>query len=234
MYFSRISDFLPVNKPRERLLSNGETSLSDVELLAIVLGSGGVKNSALDLANLILNKFDGFRGLLNADVVKLMEMKDIGMAKACCIKAMCEISMRMHFHQDNQRMKIISPKDVFNCVRKDLFSKNKECLYLLSLDSQKKLISKDLISVGTLNESLVHPREVFEKAFSKNAAYIILVHNHPSLDATPSKDDIEVTKRIARGGVTLGVALIDHVIVTDNGFSSLKALNLFDLKEVIE
>lgn len=219
-----IKDFASDNKPRERMLNSGPGVLSDVELLAILLRSGGENNSAIDLANLILKKFDGISGLYDADIHELMSLKDIGLAKAASIIAAREIAMRMSTENSEKVVKIGSPEDVFKVTRKFFFKKSKEHLYVLSLDARKGLISIDLVSIGTLNEALIHPREVFKIAFAKNAAQIILIHNHPSNDPSPSDADIEITKKIKEVGNSLGVALLDHVVVSDNKFKSIVEL----------
>ena len=206
------------------MLNSGSEVLSDAELLAILLRSGGENNSAIDLANLILKQFDGISGLYNADIQELMNLKDIGLAKAASIIAAREIAIRMATENSEKVVKIGSPEDVFKVTRKFFFKKSKEHLYVLSLDARKGLISIDLVSIGTLNEALIHPREVFKIAFTKNAAQIILVHNHPSNDPSPSDADIEITKKIKDVGKLLGTELLDHVVVSDREFKSISGL----------
>ena len=222
-----IKDLENNEKPREKMAAHGPSTLSDSELLAIVLRSGGKDGSAIDLARKILKEFGGLKGLANSEIEQLTKIKDVGIAKATSVKAACEIALRIDNKMEIENSEIKKPEDVFSTVKKDTFARNKEQLFLLSLNSRNRLISKDLISIGTLNETLIHPREVFKTALSKNAASIILVHNHPSNDSGPSTDDIKVTERIAKAGITIGIPLIDHVIVCDNGYTSLKSLNLF-------
>lgn len=216
-----INDFASDNKPRERMLNSGADVLSDAELLAILLRSGGENNSAIDLANLILKKFDGISGLYSVDIHELMNLKDIGLAKAASLISARELAVRMATDNSEKVMKIGSPADVFRITRKFFFKKSKEHLYVLSLDARKGLISVDLVSIGTLNEALISPREVFKIAFAKNAAQIILVHNHPSNDPSPSDADIEITRKISEVGKLLGVELLDHVVVSDREFASV-------------
>ncbi|KKS15879.1 MAG: repair protein RadC protein [candidate division WWE3 bacterium GW2011_GWC1_41_7] len=214
------------DKPRERLLKVGAENLSDTELLAIILRTGGEKNSVTQLAGKILSDFDGLNGLVNADTVQLCNVKDVGATKAATIKAVCEIGLRISMSPATTTLSVRKPEDIFRYVKKDYYKKNKEYLYLISLDNRNKLVSKDLVSIGTLNETMIHPREIYKTAFMKNAASIILVHNHPSGDPTPSEDDIKVTKKIAEAGNLLGITLMDHIIVSDNGYISIKAFDL--------
>lgn len=209
-------------KPRERLEKYGAKTLTDVELLSIILRSGGVYNSVFSLAHKILNMAGGLSGLFDLSLSQLQEVKDIGFTKAITVKALCELAIRMTSYPSSKPAAITSPKQVYNLVRSDIFSQKKEYLYVLSLDTRKRLISKDLVSVGTLNESLIHPREIYKLALLNSAASIILVHNHPSNAPEPSEEDVIITNRIFDAGVCLGVALIDHVIVTDTSYCSLK------------
>jgi len=215
------------DRPRERLLQYGPASLSDAELLAIVLRSGNRSISALGLASMLLGVFGNLKALLYADIYQLLSLPGIGLAKATSIKAVCELSLRLRLICEKPCQDIQKPVDVFELVRKGFYSKKREHLLLLSLDSKHRLISKDIISIGILTETLVHPREVFTQAILKSAAAIILVHNHPSGDPTPSVQDITLTKRIAQAGITLGIPLIDHIVVCDDSFVSMKSDNVF-------
>ena len=214
--------------PRERLAALGTEALSDIELLSIILGAGGKNESVFELSSKILSDLHGFKGLYKTDYNKLISFKNVGKAKAASIKAVCEISKRIFIEKELTKININKPKDVYESVKKFFYSKEKEHLYLISLDSRNRLISTDLISIGTVNETLVHPREIFKSALEKNAVSIILVHNHPSGDANPSEDDIKVTERIHKAGIDIGIALIDHLIVTNTDWVSLKSLNLLE------
>lgn len=219
-------DFPMDDMPREKLAKLGVENLTDTELLAIILRSGGHDNKVKDLAHNILSQSGGLKGLLNFDFHQLKNIRDMGPAKASCVKALAEICLRMNMEPQEYRAVVRKPEDVFNYLRKDFYAKTKEYLYLLSLDARSTVISKDLISIGTLNETLVHPREVFRQAFVKNAVTIVLAHNHPSGNSTPSPEDFQVTKRLADAGATLGISLLDHVIICDDTYSSIKALTL--------
>ncbi len=216
------------DRPRERLLKQGAAALTDAELLALVLRSGGKSSSVLVLAHKILNEFGGLLGLFTTDIAKLIKLENIGIAKATSILALAEICMRVKFVTNTKNPVITGPKDIFTLLRKEFYGKTKEHLYLVSLDSRNKVISADLVSIGTLNESLIHAREVFRIALTKNAASVILVHNHPSGDPTPGNSDIEVTERMNSAGQILGIAVLDHVVVCNDSFASIKAMNVFD------
>ena len=227
-----LKEIMASERPRERLHKLGSSALSDSELLAIILRSGGKANSVLNLASQILARFGGIKGLLNADFHQLLTLKNVGYAKACSIKALSEIALRMCMDDFEKKVNIKKPADVFTYMRKDFYKKDREHLYLISLDTRSNILSKDLLSTGTINETLVHPREVYRTALYKNAASVILVHNHPSNDPTPSNDDIRVTERVAKAGINMGIALVDHIIICDQTFASLKSLNLLKGKEV--
>lgn len=224
----KIKDLQKDEKPREKLQNSGPDSLTDVELIAVILRSGGKDESVMELSRELLNVFKGIKGLLSADIEELIKFKNIDVAKATSIKALEEISKRYLNPDKTKEIRIRTPKDIFDLVRKEVLNKDQEYLFLISLDTRNKLISKDIISKGTLNETLIHPREIFKKALTKNACSIILVHNHPSNDPTPSEEDIKVTKRIFRAGVEMGIPLTDHVVVTGTDFLSMKSQKLIN------
>lgn len=216
------------DRPRERLLSNGVEALSDTELLAIILRSGGVGDSALLLSSRILAENGGFWGILQLDINQLMKLKNIGFAKATSIKAACEIALRLNNSLNENPQIINKPEDIYKLIKKEVFGKKKELLYLISLDSRNKVISKDLISMGTITETLVDPREVYRQALIKNASSIVVVHNHPSGNPSPSSEDLIVTEKLVNAGISLGLLLVDHIIVCDDNFVSLKSLGVFN------
>jgi len=224
----KIKDLQKDEKPREKLQNKGPDSLTDVELIAVILRSGGKNESVMELSRQLLNVFKGIKGLLSADIEELIKIRNIDIAKATSIKALEEISKRYLNTEATEEIRIRTPKDIFDLVRKEVLNKDQEYLFLISLDTRNKLISKDIISKGTLNETLIHPREIFKKALTKNACSIILVHNHPSNDPTPSEEDIKVTKRIFRAGVEMGIPLTDHVVVTSTDFFSMKSQKLIN------
>jgi DNA repair protein RadC len=221
-----IHDFSPKNKPRERLRNLGTQALSDAELLTIIIRTGGKQNSALDLSLHLLKKYKGFGGLISADLNELMCIKDLGFAKATCIKALGEITLRFSTEKAPLLPVITAPNDVYDLMKQDLYGKKQEHVYVLSLGARNELLSKNLIFTGTVNESIIHPREVFKTALLKSATSVILVHNHPSDNSMPSESDIVTTNKISKAGVILGIGLTDHIIVTSDGYTSMKKLNL--------
>jgi len=227
MSYSRIRDLNKDEKPREKLLSLGVSNLTDVELLALLIGTGGKDKSAIDIAREIINKCGDLSGLIQYDLNKLLEHKYVNTAKAAVIKSAIEISNRINHPRAPRLTKITKPEEVYKSIKNTFSGKNKECLLLLSIDSRNKLISQDIISIGSINETIVSPREIFSTALNKNAACIIIAHNHPSNDPNPSKEDIIVTERIAKLGKEMNIPLLDHLIVTENNFISMKQLNIF-------
>ncbi len=215
--------------PRERILRLGPESLSDAELLALVLGSGGREMSVFKLSNYILRECNGLYGLSQTSAITLQKLKYVGNAKTACLLSLTELALRITTPAKDLQQLITSPEDVFKLLRNDLFAKKRELLYLISLDGRNRLITKDLISSGTIDSTLVSPREVFRQALLRNATSVILAHNHPSQNQTPSSEDLILTEEVAHIGVSLGIPLLDHVIITDSSYTSIKALNLFDL-----
>jgi DNA repair protein RadC len=222
----KIKDLQREERPREKMVEKGAEELTDIELISIILRSGGRNESVVDLSRQLIIRFKGLKGLLSADINELVIFNNLGIAKASSIKALEEISKRYIRPDYSKEYFVKTPKDVFNLIRKDLLNKEQEYLFLLSLDCRNRLLSKDLISKGTINETLIHPREVFKKALMKNACSIILAHNHPSNNSSPSTEDINITKRIFRVGVEMGIPLADHVVLTNNDYSSMKAQKL--------
>lgn len=225
----KIKDLQKEEKPREKMVEKGSEVLTDVELLAIIIRSGGKDTSATNLSRELILKFGNLKNVLSADIEQLKNFKNIDIAKATAIKAVEEISKRYLTPFREEAVKIKSPNDVYGLIRKEVINKEEEYLFLICLDSRNRLISQEVISKGTINETLIHPREIFKKALNKNAYSIILVHNHPSNEPDPSDEDIKVTKRIFRAGIDMGIPLTDHLIVTSNDFMSMKAQNLISI-----
>lgn len=223
-----IKDLNNQNKPRERLLEKGPSALSDIELLAVVLRSGGKGSSVTDLAASLLIKYKNVKSLLETDINSLLKHKYVGNTKATTLKAVSELGKRAYLSQKDAAIAVKKPEDAYKIIKKDLFGKKQEYLYLISLDSRKKLISKDLICIGSINETLVPVREIIRKSLINNAVNIILAHNHPSNDPTPSHEDLLVTEKVAEACNLSGIYLLDHLIISDNRFISIKGLNLFN------
>jgi len=209
------------NRPGMRLKRRGVGCLSDAELIAIVLGRGNQKENAVDISNRVLKSY-------NFDKLSLLSFHELkklfdDQVPALRILAMFEIFRRVNRLKNNGfKVKIKNAEDVYNYFKDRLEVKNKEYFYALFLDTKNRVIGEELISVGTLNSSLIHPREVFNPAIKASANAIILVHNHPSGDVKPSNEDIEITKKVKESGDILGINILDHVIVGNNTFTSLK------------
>jgi len=176
------------------------------------------------LAQKLLVHFGNLQKLKEASIEELMSIKGIELAKAVQIKAALELGRRAEITLERKQKKIISPQDVFKLMKSKLKDYSKEHFYIISLNSRNAIISE--ISIGTLNASLVHPREVFAEAIRQRANSIILVHNHPSGDPTPSKDDLKITKKLKEARKILGIEVLDHIIVSRNSYLSFKNKNL--------
>ena len=218
----KIKDLPKIDRPREKLERYGPEKLSNSELLAILLGSGQKGINVVELSKRILSKFSG-DGLSKADIKELKNTFGLGNAKACEIVACFELGRRLL--QNKQSTLLLSPKDVWEEL-KDIRDNKKEHFVIFFLDTRNQEIKREIISIGSLNASLVHPREVFEPAVRYSAAQIIVAHNHPSGDPEPSKEDLEVTQKLVESGKILGIDVIDHVVVTKDRFLSLKKQNL--------
>jgi DNA repair protein RadC len=220
---------LPLSeRPRERLFKLGSEALSVQEILALILGRGIKGESVMVTSQKLLSRFGNLKGVADASVEELTQMKGIGPAKAAQIKAALELSKRLEADVGEEPQPILkSPEDVAAVVKSKLKGKKREHFWVLCLDTRNRLINDKLVSIGSLDTSIVHPREVFKEAVSSSAASVIFVHNHPSGDPEPSKEDIELTKRLVQAGEIIGIDVLDHIIVCDKSYLSLKAKNLF-------
>lgn len=220
---------LPLSeRPRERLLKLGTEALSVQELLALILGRGTKGESVIMTAQKLLSKFGNLKNIASASIEELTQVKGIGLAKATQLKAALELSKRLEEHSaDANRLPIRSPADVVKAVRNKLKGKKREHFIALSLDTRNHLIGIHTISIGSLDSSIVHPREVFKEAIASSAASVIFVHNHPSGDPTPSEDDVKLTKRLADVGEIMGIEVLDHIIICDTCYSSMKSKGMF-------
>lgn len=207
------------DRPRERLIEYGVEKLNNEELLSILLTSGTSNQSIKELSLSLLKEVDGINGLSNITYEKLISIKGIGQAKACMLLAALELGKRVSTKQI-QNQKITEAKLVFEHYKEKLKNSKQEHFYCLYLDNQKRMIKEKLLFIGTLNQSIVHPREVFKEACMISASSIICIHNHPSGDIFPSKADLLLTKRLKEVGDTLGIPLNDHVIVSENNYYS--------------
>lgn len=217
-----IRDFPQDERPRERFIQNGPASLSNHELIAILLRTGTKDESVLQLSNRLLTNFEGLRLLKDATLEEMTEIKGIGQAKAIQILAAVEIGRRITNLNYTDRYVIRSPEDGANYVMNDMRFLSQEHFVCLYLNTKNQVLHKQTIFIGSLNASIVHPREVFREALKRSAASIICLHNHPSGDPAPSREDIEVTKRLVECGKLIGIDVLDHLIIGENKFVSLK------------
>lgn len=211
-------------RPRERLVHVGASAVSTTELLAIQLRTGSSERSALGLAELLLSQFQGLRGLANASVEELEQVKGIGKVKAVEILAAVELGKRLAALTPEEKPCIRSPQDVANLLMPELRDLKKEHLKSLLLDSKNRVMKIMTVSIGILDSSLVHPREVFKDAIMASSAAIIIAHNHPSGDPTPSPEDKRITQRLYEAGQLLGIDLLDHIVIGDQRWISLKQI----------
>jgi len=216
----RIKDFSSEQRPRERLCKYGPEALSDAELLAILLKIGNKQENVIEMSQRLIAMY-GLDKLANCSLTELQQIKGIGEAKACEILAAFELSKRVHCFA-NEKSPLKSARDVFNYFSIKLGEAQQEEFHILMLDSKNKILREERVSIGLLNSSLVHPREVFKAAIKEAANAIIIVHNHPSGDPTPSKEDLEVTQRLMEAGEVLGIRVLDHVIVGKQSYWSWK------------
>ncbi|MCY8959410.1 RadC family protein [Bacillus atrophaeus] len=218
----KLRDFPENEKPRERLLQYGAENLANNELLAILLRTGTKKESVMDLSNRLLHSFEGLRLLKEASVEELSGISGIGLVKAVQILAAMELGSRIHKFANEEKYVVRSPEDGANFVMEDMRFLTQEHFVCLYLNTKNEVIHKRTIFIGSLNSSIVHPREVFKEAFKRSAASFICIHNHPSGDPTPSREDIEVTRRLFECGNLIGIELLDHLVIGDKKFVSLK------------
>ncbi len=213
----RIKDLPKVERPREKLIKYGPERLSNSELLAILLRTGTKKLNVVQLSSKILKSLSS-KNLMNVDYQQLKKISGLGPAKACEIVACFELGKRLL--KDKKATMVLSPKDIWEEL-KDLRDHKKEHFVVFYLDTRNQEIQREIISVGSLNASLVHPREVFEPAVRNLAAQIIVSHNHPSGNPEPSKEDLEITRKLVESGRILGIEVIDHIVVSEESYYSL-------------
>lgn len=209
-------------RPREKLLKRGAVALSDAELLALVLrtGDAAAGKSAIDLGRALLERFGGnLRALAQAELHELQQLKGLGLAKAASIRAAFTLGSRFQARRLAAMERFTSPRQIFDYFHHELRDSRKELFITLLLDGKNRIVRRVEISVGSLNQSIVHPREVFKTACLSSAAAILLIHNHPTGDPAPSREDMEITRRLKEAGDLLGIKILDHIIIGDSYLS---------------
>ena len=220
----KIKEMNEDSRPRERLLKFGIENLSNAEILAIMLRTGSQGENVIEMSNRLINEY-GLDKLFECSLKELQEIKGIGPAKAMQILSMFEL-LKRHNQSKKPVKKITCAEDVFNLFHERLKDKKEEHFYVLMLNTQNYIIGDKLISKGILDASIIDPREVFKPAIRNSSARIILVHNHPGGDPTPSKEDLEVTEKIVNAGEILGIKVLDHIIIGRDGYWSWKEKTL--------
>jgi DNA repair protein RadC len=217
----KIKDLAKVDRPREKLEKYGSGKLTNPELLAVLLGSGIKCLNVVELSKRIVKMIEK-TGADKVCLEDLLNEKGLGKTKSLQVIAALEFGKRL---SSEQKPEILTPEDIWKLCA-DIRGSKKEHFVAFYLDTRNYLIERQIISIGTLNASLVHPREVYEPAIALHAANIIIAHNHPSGDIEPSEDDLTMTNRLIESGKILGIEVIDHIIVTAAGFSSFKEKNI--------
>jgi len=222
----RIKDLPLEERPREKLRQQGAEALSNAELLALLLRTGSKNESAVQLAARLLTLSGSLRALPDLSLEEMEQICGLGSAKAVMIKAALELGQRLATTPREEAESISNPQLAARLFMEELRYKKKEHFKVLLLNTKNHVLSREEISVGSLNASIVHPREIFNAPLRKSAASIILVHNHPSGDPSPSQEDLEVTRRLADAGQILGIAVRDHIIIGDGCYFSFKEKGL--------
>lgn len=221
----RVKDLPISERPYEKCEKYGPGSLSDAELLATIIRTGSKSERVIDVANHILNYSKVYRGLIGINYLSLQELmtiRGIGRVKAVQILCIAELTKRMAKATNEDGLRLLSPESVASYYMQEMRHLSREQIILVMLDSKSKILKDMIISSGSVNASILAPREIFLNALKYGAVNIILLHNHPSGDPTPSKEDINSTRRLIDAGNLIGIKLIDHIIIGDNRFISLK------------
>jgi DNA repair protein RadC len=208
-------------RPRERLFALGAAALSDAELVAILLGTGMKKRSALSLAHQLLQNHDGLGNIGRMSPGQLASLSGLGKAKAARILAACELGRRRERKRITSPWIISSPAMAAQLAMTHLRDLTRECCLAIYLDTKHRVVKEEIISIGSLDQAAIHPRELFKTAFEVSAAAVILAHNHPSGDPTPSPSDLQLTEQLFQAAKLLGICLLDHVIIGDGEFRSV-------------
>ena len=235
----KIKDLPKIDKPRgshpsaghrerlrERFLQSGLSGFLDYEIVELLLTLGTPRKDCKQIAKEAIKEFEGLRGVLDASLDDLRKIKGVGSSNAFGIKLFQAISERYAKERIPKKITLASPHAVVNYLQEKIGREKKEHFLLIALDTRNNLVRTSGISIGTLNSSLIHPREVFKEAIQANAAKVIVAHNHPGGDPEPSKDDLVITKRLVEAGRIIDIEVIDHIIITKTGFVSFKEKNI--------
>ena len=219
-----VRDLPAEERPREKLIQRGAASLSDTELLAILLRTGTSSVSVLHLAEEVLAKYQdkGLVAIMNISPQEIASVHGVGLAKAATIVAAVELGRRLSAKAVQKLEKIEGPEDVARYASPLLRFEQKEHFLVMLLDVRNRVLAMPTVSIGSLTASVAHPREIFREAIRYSAANMILIHNHPSGDPTPSREDVQITKQMMKAGEIMGIPVLDHVIIAGDGFLSLK------------
>jgi len=218
--YKAIREWREDERPRERLMMHGPAILSDAELLAILIGQGTRKFSAVDVAKEILNKYQNLRNLASIDFSEFKQIRGVGNAKAVILLAAIELSRRIQAEPLDEKKLIRTPEDVAKYYMPRFMGARTEKFLTLLLNSANQVFREVTISEGSLNASIAQPREVFRLAITESAASIILLHNHPSGNPEPSREDIAITKKLKEAGQLMEIDVVDHIILAGNNFTS--------------
>ncbi len=221
-----IKEFPLEMRPREKLAKRGSQFLSDTELLAIIIGTGRRGENAVRLAERILKEIGGFSKLLEAALAEVSSLSGVGLAKGARIKASFELARRAFSLPPEKKVRISKPEDVALFISPQMALLDKEHFKAIILSVKNEVIKVVDIAVGSLTSTLVHPRELFKEVLKENGAGVVVVHNHPSGDPTPSREDIALTLRLKKGAEILGIEFVDHLIIGRGNFVSLKELEV--------
>ncbi|MDW4115793.1 DNA repair protein RadC [Staphylococcus saprophyticus] len=225
----KINDLANHQKPRERMLNYGASHLSHAELLAILINTGRKGYSSLDIANELLKSIVNLKELKHLSINDLNKIKGVGLYKALTLKAAFELGERMHYGSVDDKIQINNPKDAADFMMGKMEHLTQEKFIALFLNSKNIIIKQKTIFMGTLNSAIVHPREIYSEAVKCASNAIIVLHNHPSGDTTPSLEDIKTTDRLRECGDILGIQLLDHVIIGDHTYLSMVEEGYFDI-----
>ena len=217
----RVRELPKIERPRERLLEVGASNLSNEELLAIILKNGTTSKNVKQLSGEVLKEFGGVYELKNVTVERLKKIKGIGDVKAIEVVAAIEFGKRIFLSKnDHNKKRMMNAKTILEETKYLFYDKKQENLYCLYFDNKQKLIGKKLMFIGTINRIIVHPREIFKEAYLLSASSIVCIHNHPSGDVTPSREDKEFTKNLVEIGKIQGIPVVDHIIVSEDEYYS--------------